>query len=89
MRCGAPGTSGHVTAKSSIRMWVCFINPAFTQGRFYVLPREISLLPRIVACEENWLRRQQCFLTMGEKSAKGIVGLWTEGPNGRGEVSRL
>jgi hypothetical protein len=67
-------------------MWVCFINPAFTQGRFYVLPRKVSLLPRIVACEENWLRRQQCLLTMREKSAKGLVSLWTEGPNGKGGV---
>jgi hypothetical protein len=43
-------------------------------------------MPRIVACEENWLRKQRCFPIIGEKSAEGIVGLWTEGPNGKGEV---
>ena len=44
MRCGTPGTSGHVTAKSSIRNGVCFINPAFTREAFCVLPWEISRL---------------------------------------------
>jgi hypothetical protein len=42
MRCGALGTSGHVTAKSSIRSGVCFINPASTRETFCVLPWEIS-----------------------------------------------
>jgi hypothetical protein len=46
-------------------------------------------MPRIVACEENWLKGQRCSLITGEKSAEGIVGLMTEGPNGRGEVSRV
>jgi hypothetical protein len=73
MRCGTPGTSGHVTSEVLHPQGVCFINPALTQGRFCILPREISPLPRIVACEENWLRTQQCLLTMGEKSAEGIV----------------
>ena len=44
MRCGALGTSGHVTAKSSIRNGVCFINPASTRGTICVLPWEISRL---------------------------------------------
>jgi hypothetical protein len=43
-RCGTPGTSGHVTAKSSIRTGVCFINPASTRGTICVLPWEISRL---------------------------------------------
>ena len=43
-RCGTPGTSGHVTAKSSIRSGVCFINPASTRETFCVLPWEISRL---------------------------------------------
>ena len=30
LRCGTLGTSGHVTAKSSIHIGVCFINPAST-----------------------------------------------------------
>jgi len=33
MRCGTPGTSGHVTMKSSIHVGVCFINPAFTRDK--------------------------------------------------------
>jgi hypothetical protein len=45
-RCGTPGTSWHVTAKFSIRMWVCFINLALMHGRFCVLPREISFTPQ-------------------------------------------
>ncbi len=49
-RCGAPGTSGHVTAKSSIRNGVCFINPASTRGTFCVLPWEISRL----SIEMDW-----------------------------------
>jgi hypothetical protein len=46
-------------------------------------------MPRIVACEENCLRKQQCFLITGEKSAEGIVIPFQrdEGPNGRGELS--
>lgn len=40
MRCGTLGTSGHVTAKPSIRNWGVLINPAFTRGRSCVLPRE-------------------------------------------------
>jgi hypothetical protein len=44
MRCGTLGTSGHVTAKSSIRVGVCFINPASTRRTIWVLPWEISRL---------------------------------------------
>jgi len=44
MRCGTLGTSGHVTAKSSIRSGVCFINPASTRGTICVLPWEVSRL---------------------------------------------
>ena len=33
-RCGTPGTSWHVTAKSSIHGGACFINPASTHGTF-------------------------------------------------------
>jgi hypothetical protein len=33
MRCGTPGTSGHVTMKSSIHVGVCFINPALTRDK--------------------------------------------------------
>jgi hypothetical protein len=44
LRCGTPGTSGHVTAKSSIRRGACFINPASTRRTICVLPWEISRL---------------------------------------------
>jgi hypothetical protein len=44
MRCGTLGTSGHVTAKSSIRNGVCIMNPAFTRSTICVLPWEISRL---------------------------------------------
>jgi hypothetical protein len=30
-------------------------------------------MPRIVACEENWLKGQRCSLITGEKSAEGIT----------------
>jgi hypothetical protein len=46
MRCGPPGTSGHVTAKSSIRHGVGFINPAPTRETFCALPWEICRLSR-------------------------------------------
>lgn len=39
--CGTPGTSpatGEMTAKSSIRSGVCFINPASARETFCVLP---------------------------------------------------
>jgi hypothetical protein len=42
LRCGTSGTSGHVTTKSSIRIGVCFINPAFMHQKLRVLPWEIS-----------------------------------------------
>lgn len=42
LRCGTPGTSGHVTTKSSIRRGVCFINPAFMHRKLRVLPWEVS-----------------------------------------------
>jgi len=46
MRGGTSGTSGHVTAKSSIRSGVCFINPACTRETFLVFPWEICRLSR-------------------------------------------
>jgi hypothetical protein len=43
-RCGTPGTSGHVTVKSSMRAGVCFINPASTHRKFCVLLREVCMV---------------------------------------------
>ena len=57
MRRDAFGTSGHVTAKSSIYKWVAtptrvhFVNPAFMRGRIRVLPREI--------CYVSWPCKRQ------------------------------
>jgi len=48
MRCGAPGTSWHVTAKSSICVGVCFINLASTRRKLCVLPREVCRLFALV-----------------------------------------
>jgi len=75
MRCGTPGASGHVTvtAKRSIRQGACFINPASTRGTFCVLPREVSSVPREVACDRNWLKVEKSRLIAGEKSAEGIL----------------
>lgn len=50
MRCGTSGTSGHVTAKSSIRNGVCIVNPAFTRRTICVLPWEISRLSARTGC---------------------------------------
>ena len=50
------------------------INPAFMHGTLRVLPREVSPVPREVACDGNWLRGERSPLTAGEKSAEGIVG---------------
>ena len=73
-----PGASGHVTAKSSFCNGVCFINLAFTQGKFCVLPREICAV-----FEGAGLRAERSDLTAVQKSAEGIVeAASNEGPNG-------
>ena len=50
MRCGTVGTSWHATAKSSIHMWLCFINRALMHRRYYGLPRE--------TCGVSWHRTE-------------------------------
>ena len=57
-----------MTAKSSIRNGVCFINPASTRQTFCVLPWEICRLSR------EGLRVAGAALTGRQKSAEGIVG---------------
>jgi hypothetical protein len=57
-----------VTAKSSIRRGVYFINPASTRGTFCGLPWEICRLSR------EGLRAERSALTGRQKSAEGIVG---------------
>jgi len=68
---GTPGTSpttGGMTAKSSIRSGVRFINPAPTRETFWVLPWEICRLSR------KGLGVAGAALTGRQKSAEGIVG---------------
>ena len=69
MRCGTPGTSGHVTAKSSIRRGVGLIHPASMRGTFCVLPWEICRLSR-----DKGLRAERSALIGRQKSAEGLVG---------------
>ena len=57
-----------MTAKSSIRNGVCFINPASTRETFWVLPWEICRLSR------QGLRVAGAALTGRQKSAEGILG---------------
>jgi len=68
MRCGTPGMSWHVTAKSSFCVGVCFINPALMQGKLCVLPREICSV-----FGGSRTEGEQSLLTAGQKSAEGIV----------------
>ena len=84
MRCGPPGTSGHVTVKSSICDGVGFINLAPTQGTFCVLPWEI--------CGASGASRTEGGESLpdhlAEVSRGHIRGASLEGPNGmRGGVA--
>jgi hypothetical protein len=51
-RCGTPGTSGHVTAKSSMRAGVCFITPASRHRKVCVLRREVCMASR----SKGWMK---------------------------------
>jgi hypothetical protein len=86
MRRDAFGTSGHVTAKSSIYKWVAtparvhFVNPASMRGRIRVLPREICHVS--VPRKRQRLKTGELVLSAWQKSADGIVGAArTEGLN--------
>ena len=59
------GTSGHVTAKSSICKGVCFINPAFTHRKLRVLPWEVCM----VSETKVWLR--SCVAPAGNQPENG------------------
>jgi hypothetical protein len=65
---GPPGTSGHVTAKSSIRRGVYVINPASTRGTFGGVPWAICRWSR------EGLRAERSALSGRQKSAEGIGG---------------
>ena len=78
MRCGAPGTSWHVTAKSSICVGVRFINPASTQGKLCALPREICTVSGESGLREEVTLSDRC----AEVSRGHSRGASSEGPNG-------
>ena len=74
MRCGTLGTSGHVTIKSSIYDWgVLYKSGVYARQSSVSYPGRSPVLPRSVACEANWLGKEQSIPTAGEKSAEGIV----------------
>ena len=84
MRCGPPGTSWHVTAKSSFCVGVGFINLASTWGKFCVLPWEICEASGASRTEEG----ESLSDRLAEVSRGHIRGESLEGPNGmRGEVA--
>jgi hypothetical protein len=65
-RGGTSGTSGHVTATSSIRRGVCVRHPASTRETFGVVPWEVCRLSRAPG-----LRAAGSVLTDRQKSAEG------------------
>ena len=84
MRCGTPGTSWHVTTKSSFCIGVCFINPASTQGKLCALPREICE----VSGESRTERGEILSDHLAEVSRGHSRGKRLEGPNGmKGDVA--
>ena len=74
LRCGTFGTSGHVTTKSSIRIWDVLYKSgvyastvtSLTPGD---LPYAIASRLRLIA----WLKEEKSTLTLWQKSAEGIV----------------
>ena len=68
MRRDAPGTSGHVTAKSSICGW-----GAFCKSGIYAA-KVTCLTPGGLSCVKDSLRAKRLALIAGQKSAEGIVG---------------
>jgi hypothetical protein len=86
--CGTLGTSGHVTAKSSISEWgVRYTSGVDAWNALYLTPGGLQRVPQ-------GLRGSRGFLTAWQKSAEGIGGGGnepgpvvrrthpTEGPNG-------
>jgi len=78
MRCGTPGMSWHVTAKSSFCVGVCFINPALMQGKLCVLPREICSVFGWNRTEVGEIQSDR----RAEVSRGHSRGVSLEGPNG-------
>jgi len=73
-RCGTSGTSGHVTAKSSIRNWGVLYKSGVYASKVMCLT--LGGLPCATRYHERCkrLREEQSSLTAWEKSAEGIVG---------------
>jgi len=68
MRCGTLGTSGHVTAKSSICDWgVLYKSGVYAWNALCLTPGGLQRVPQ-------GLRGSRGFLTALQKSAEGIVG---------------
>jgi hypothetical protein len=85
MRCGTPGMSWHVTAKSSFCDGVCFINPALMQGKLCALPREICTVLGGSRAEVGVIPPDH-----GAEVSRGHSrGASLEGPNGMRRRSRL
>src|SRR3990172_7143370 len=78
---GPPGTSGHVTAKSSIRNGVCFINPASTRQTFCALPWEICRLSR--RGTEGGGSRPDRSAEVSRGQSRSEAGKASEAPQGR------
>ena len=85
MRCGTPGMSWHVTAKSSFCVGVCFINPALMQGKLCALPREICAVLGGSRAEVGVIPPDR----RAEVSRGHIRGASLEGPNGMRRSSRF
>jgi hypothetical protein len=83
MRCGTPGTSGHVTTKSSIRAWgVLYKSGVYARTVLCLTLGDLHAV-RLRGHAPGELSEGKPEPTGMQKSAKGIVGaLRTEGPNG-------
>jgi hypothetical protein len=69
MRCGTPGTSWHVTTKSSLcDRGVLYKSGAYVGKALCLTPGDLHDVRR-----EPGLRREKSFLTVVQKSAEGIV----------------
>jgi len=72
MRCGTPGTSGHVTMKSSIYdRGVLYKSGVYARQSSVSYPGRSPMLPWSVACEANWLGKEQSIPTAWGEVSRG------------------
>jgi len=84
MRWGPLRASGHVTMKPSIRNRGVLYKSGVYAGKVLCLtPGDLLCVPPVAG-----LNVEGSPLMAGEKPAEGIVVLWDEGPNGKGEGRR-